>query len=194
MNIKESVIKEIMNRPKQITCRYSNDELEAMIRKNYYDYKTVASDFAFDIERFEDEGIPKDELYDLYFEIYTERYYSEGRNYYYRFHIGRPYKKKIQELFPITESPSLETTIAYKNILETCVYLCRKINPNDGIFHAEVGIALTSDIETIFGSQYSKRIEDNLYLIDYSKLSFDLNLKRHYTRFIYAPCTLLLVI
>ena len=188
-------IKEVFSyEPKPITCRYSNDELEDMMRSHYRDYKTFASNFAFDIERFEDEGIPKDEFYDLYLEIYTERYYSEGRNYFYRFHIGKPYKKKIQELFPIIESPSLETTIAYKNILETSIYLCRNINPNDGIFHAEVKIALISDIETVFSSQYSKRIEDNLYLIDLPKASNDPYLKNYYRRLTYAPCDILLVL
>lgn len=187
----------ISSEPKPITCRYSNDELESMMRSRYakyYDYQKVASDFAFDIKRFEDEGISKGEYYDLYFEIYTERYYSEGKNYFYRFHINKQYAKKIQELFPITEMPSLETNIAYKTILETCVYLSRKINPLDGIFHAEVRIALYSDIDNIFTSQYSKRIEDNLYLIDYVKVSNDPYLKRYYRRLVFAPCDILLVI
>lgn len=37
-------VKEVYSyEPKPIECRYSNDELEAMVRSNYENYKTVAS-------------------------------------------------------------------------------------------------------------------------------------------------------
>ncbi|WP_155267422.1 hypothetical protein [Xylanibacter ruminicola] len=194
MNIKESVLKEIMNMPKQITCRYSNEEIEAMIRSYFekHNYKNVASDFAFDIQRFEEEGVSKDDYYDLYFEIYTDRYYDEGKRYYYRFHIGRPYKKKIQELLLVTDNPSLEAFIAYKTIQETCVYISKQINPADGVFHARVNIALSSDIERILSCQYSKMVDKDFYLVDCVKVSE--YLIGPYRRLLFAPLDLTLVI
>ncbi len=196
MNIKASVIEKIMNTPKQITCRYNNDEIETMIRSRYeeYGYKRIASNFAFDIKRLQEEGVSQDNTYDLYLEIYTERYYDEGKLYYYHFHIGRPYKKEIQELFPITNNPSLETTIAYKTILETCVYLIKQINPTDGVFHAEVKVAPYSDIVRILSSEYSKRVDKDLYLVDSVKVSNSSYLLAPYRRFMYAHMGILMVL
>ncbi len=181
---------EIKNSQENCECKYSNHILEVLMRRQHekcYDYKSFAERIAYSIECYERGGAPKDEYYALYIEIYTNKYYKIGQCHYYHFDLGRIYKKRIQELFPVTEEPSLETTIAYKNILETCVYISKNINPNDGVFFLEVRTGISSAIRSIMWSKFSKKIEDNFYLVDMCEMSKDPSLKRDYIAITYAP-------
>ena len=164
---------------------YTNDELETEMRSNYFGYKKLVRGLLFYKERFEEEGVSPFEDYDIIFTIWTDRYRKQ--RFYYRFRIERKYKKNVVELFPITDNPNLESTIAYKSILETCIYLSKMINPSYKIYHSELQLARVTDIETLMGCPYSKRIDENFYLIDLEKVISDNYLKRYYSRLIYAP-------
>lgn len=161
--------------------------------ERYYYYKSFASELHFYKERMEDAGVSPSESYDIIFWILTDKYSSIREDYFYKFNISGKYKKSVIGLFPVTESPTLDTTIAYKSILETCIYLSKLINPSDKIYYSSIQLALSDDINGIIHSSFSQRVYEDFYRVNMSKLSSISYTKRCYRRLVFTPCNIVLI-